>query len=206
MIDAYLVIQGLTGETKDTEMAAQKAMEIQSFGIGSSDSLAEKAKEREEKRNEERDKEMEDDGNDLRLKGHKSVGSTTSMLSPTAKDEPEQFAFTISKEMDSASPGLFHAYVSAVRPTGRKVFPTATVYLRRSGGAATGAGLTFLQFDFEEVSVLSYRMRSQGNRRPVEDITFRFFKQRMHYYPQLKSGANDAPVIAGWDVKLYEAL
>ncbi len=204
MFDAYLILTGVKGECRDKTMAAQGAMALLSFDVGSTKSLfeasqsrekakAEKAREQSEKSTQEED--WPDD--DFSLGREKSFEEVA--------DDPEHFAFQITKYLDSASPSLFKAYLSALNVTGKQVFKKATVLLRRSGGVARAAGQTYLKFEFEEVSVAYYEMKTQGNDRPTEDVQFRYFKQTMYYYPQLKDGSNDTPVIAGWDAKQYSA-
>ncbi len=97
--------------------------------------------------------------------------------------------FSITRRIDSASPGLFQACASGAT--------LATVVLTLSppppSGAAPGDTLVIT---FSRVHVASYSTSSSGGERPVESISFNFTKIQMDYHPQSTS----AVVHSGWDL------
>jgi len=96
--------------------------------------------------------------------------------------------FSITKQVDEASPILFEAYCSGTTPASQYEWPTGVVHLRRPSATAP---LTFLKMTFEMVAVYKYTLSTSGDDFPVESVEFSFWSWAMEYYQQLSSGGLD---------------
>ena len=104
--------------------------------------------------------------------------------------------FKITKPVDAASPVLFQTCCAGTS------FPTATVTVRRAGGAAP---LEFLVYTFTKVYVSKVTTACPvlgGDHMPVEEVELSFASIHQKYVPQRPDGAGGSPIEGGWDVAL----
>jgi type VI secretion system secreted protein Hcp len=102
--------------------------------------------------------------------------------------------FSITRKVDKSSPIFFQMACSGT--------PFQFVYLalRKAAGTSntTGAGLTFLRFDFKLVAVKTVSW-SHDETSPLETITFEYGGLQMRYAPQKPDGSMGAAVVGGWN-------
>ncbi len=137
---------------------------------------------------------------------------------------PPMFTFTISKQMDTASPDLFLAWCyrnfQKEKSKTKGLFKKARVIIRKSSGigaavpipgldmtAAANLAHTFLAFRFEDVAVeqISFEVGTDTTSREV--IMFSFQKMEISYIPQLNvllPGMRSIANIKGWEFHKYE--
>ena len=123
-------------------------------------------------------------------------------------DDQEFFTFTIKKDVDNASPQLYQAYCknwtastshdpNQVKDDGK--FASAKVTIRKSGG---GSPIEYLVFEFREVWVKSWELKSDAENLPDEEIEFGFNAMQIRYYPQQSTGARGQEMPTGfWDFR-----
>jgi type VI secretion system secreted protein Hcp len=102
-------------------------------------------------------------------------------------------SFSLMKQMDAASPGLFAACCQG------KHYGKATVTLRKAGGTP----LEYLVYSFEKVFVESVQWSgsSGGDDVPMESVSLAFGKLEITYKTQdAKGGAKDT-LGAKWDIE-----
>jgi type VI secretion system secreted protein Hcp len=92
-----------------------------------------------------------------------------------------------------ATPALFQACANGQH------FKQATFTGRQAGKGQQD----YLTWTFSDVLVTSYQTGgSVGEDRPVENVTLTFSKAQLSYAPQKADGTLDAPIKAGWDLRL----
>jgi type VI protein secretion system component Hcp len=116
---------------------------------------------------------------------------------------PKKLSMTLSKYLDSTSPGLLKAYCNAADPKEEKrgeTFPFVTLFFRKSGGSNP---LLYLKLSLFNVDVTSYSLDSgSGREPPKEALTLSFEKFTVEYVAQSargSSGSRSRPKIMGWD-------
>ncbi|QGJ71946.1 Hypothetical protein PBC10988_36590 [Planctomycetales bacterium 10988] len=182
--EGFLVLTGgqqVSGETKATAVE-EGAIEIEHFDLGCSTDLEEEFR-------------VENEGTDAEEQwgtGHLLGTDVEGMGRDSVKDVR---IFSITKDLDKSSPALFQAYCSSSDPAQMISFSKAKVILRRMEGTKTP--YTFVTFEFEDVSVLSYSIRCTGVERPEEDIDFYFRTCTFEYVPETADGAG-SPLARIW--------
>jgi type VI protein secretion system component Hcp len=176
MLDLFLQIDGVQGESKDTHFAqaASRPIEITKFSLGgtfvgeiSNEQKREKAKKKGE------------------LAGR---GSTL-----------DKFSFSITKPADTASVDLLLNYAQTLSKT-LTPYPWARILVRKPGSA----NFFYLMLEFTEVFVTGYEMDfdDADTNTPIEDIDFCFSSCVMSYTPQTRTGApGQAIAPMGWNFK-----
>ncbi len=117
----------------------------------------------------------------------------------------EKLCFSVSKDMDVASPALFQAYcrMKAWRePNSEKdktlgQFPAATVTLRKFFGPMAFA---FLVFKFTQVRIISYSVSVGDDAVPKEKLQFKFSTYTVEYTAQESTGARGETKTSNWDI------
>ena len=105
--------------------------------------------------------------------------------------------FHFVKKADKASPRLFLACASGQH------LKSAVLTARRAGKSQQ----EFLLYKFTSVLVTSFQTGgSEGSDMPHDSVSFDFAKIEVEYRPQKADGSLDAPIKAGWDVKLSKKL
>ncbi|MFN8475077.1 MAG: type VI secretion system tube protein Hcp [Anaerolineae bacterium] len=100
--------------------------------------------------------------------------------------------FTISKNLDKASPKLFLACASGQH------IQNATLTVRKAGEAR----VEFLMIKLSDVLVSSYQHGvAQSTENAVDHVSFNFAKVEIDYSPQSATGAVSSPVTACWDIR-----
>jgi type VI protein secretion system component Hcp len=123
-----------------------------------------------------------------------------------AQAKPEgRLCFSVSKDMDLASPALFQAYCRMKtwrEPTAAKdktlgQFSGATVTLRKFFGPMA---FSFLIFKFTEVRIISYSLSVGDDAVPKEKLQFKFKTYTVEYTAQEPTGARGQTKTSNWDV------
>ncbi|MGF1580237.1 MAG: type VI secretion system tube protein Hcp [Gemmataceae bacterium] len=111
------------------------------------------------------------------------------------------FTFTITKEIDAATPFLFQAFCErwSAKPKDKQQgkFAKARVSVRKAGGTP----FTYLQYEFTDVHIYSWELSNKdGDDLPEETVEFCATGYNMLYFPQSTSGrqARTRPFEAGW--------
>lgn len=102
--------------------------------------------------------------------------------------------FSFTTNVSKASPTLFLACASGEH------IKDAQLSVRRSG-ENVGSQEDYLIVKMNDVIISSYQT-SGGGDRPTESVSMAFAKIEYSYRPQKPDGSLDAPVTAGWDLKL----
>jgi type VI secretion system secreted protein Hcp len=111
------------------------------------------------------------------------------------KVQMQNLAFTMT--VNKASPKLMLACA-----TGKHI-KEATLTARKAGKAQQ----EFLVFKFTDVIVASYHTGSGAQEAaPFDQVSLGYSKIQLEYRPQKADGSLDAPVKAGWDLKLNKAI
>jgi type VI secretion system Hcp family effector len=110
------------------------------------------------------------------------VGSATGGLA-TGKVNFESFEIT--KDIDKASPHLFHTCCAGGH------YKELVLWQRKSGGSSTTAsGTVFLKFNFKLVFIENLAW-AHGDEAPTETIKFAYGALSVTYYPQKSDGSID---------------
>jgi type VI protein secretion system component Hcp len=127
---------------------------------------------------------------------------------PGAKED-RNFAFEITKDIDSSSPILYRAYCSNSYMPKRpqfNAFEQAMVTFRKTG-AHEDMPVVYLMMMFRDVYVSTYKFKADGAGAPEETIEFKALGCSMTYAPQASDGTmNVQPIERGWDLKLYQTV
>lgn len=114
-------------------------------------------------------------------------------------------AFTITKNIDAASPKLFHTACVGGH------YDECVLWLRRAGGSNTKqSGNVYLKFNFKLVMVENIEW-SHGDPAPTESIKFQYGALSIVYYPQNQDGSvnRQGKKNATWDrvlnAKVFDA-
>jgi type VI secretion system secreted protein Hcp len=107
--------------------------------------------------------------------------------------------YQITRKTDRASPILFQMCCSGMH------FQQVSLFLRRAGGATTGAtiasGTTFLRFDFALVAVATISWSgADGDEACKEEVTFQYGALQIRYQQQDVTGlAKGGPIPGSWN-------
>jgi len=103
--------------------------------------------------------------------------------------------FTITKNVDSASPNFFLNCVTGTH------YNKVSLYCRKSGGSGDLSGKPYLTYTFATVFTTSVKWK-HGDEGPKEDITFKYGSLVINYQPQDATGSlTNAPAkTSGWSV------
>jgi type VI secretion system secreted protein Hcp len=108
--------------------------------------------------------------------------------------------FHFSGNMSKASPKLFLACA-----TGEHI-KEATITARKAGDPK-GQGLDFMIVKMNDVLISSYQSSgSSGGDFPTDQVSMNFAKIEFSYAAQKSDGTLDAPITAGWDLKLNKKV
>lgn len=108
--------------------------------------------------------------------------------------------FTITKNVDSASPNFFRNCVAGAH------YNTVTLACRKAGAEAGKAGAPYLKYTFATVftTKVAWKHSDDG---PTEDITFVYGQLKIEYFPQKSDGTmENTPKMQGWSVLTNKAL
>lgn len=114
---------------------------------------------------------------------------------PEDEEEQEYFTFTVTKEIDNATPEFFTAYCqhwsstktpsTAAKTEG--IFDEAKVTIRKAAGSKP---IEYLVFEFREVWIKSWELSNKdGDDLPEEELEFCFNACQMRYWPQKVDGS-----------------
>jgi type VI protein secretion system component Hcp len=177
-------VAAVQGECRDRTFAVKKAMSIKSFEFGTE--LAPAAPPDED------DDQDDDDDERPRRQAPKRSKPAAPPKNPT------EFKFSVTKEVDSATPQLFVAYCQHAAAVATP-FDTAIITLRKAGGPEP---MIYLVLEFSKVFVTSFTINAgSGDTLPEETIEFSFQNSvRFRYQPQTSAG-HGAANIKGWNKK-----
>jgi type VI protein secretion system component Hcp len=181
-LDGFLELKrggaaAVEGECRDATFSVKKAMAIKSFEFGSETSSSKS------------DEEGDEDEDSGKIKPPQKKSSSA---------HPNEFKFSVTKDVDAASPQLFVAYCQHAAAIA-KPFDTAIVTLRKAQGSER---MIYLVMEFSGVFVSSYSINgASGDKLPEETLEFTFQNSvRYRYYPQTSAG-HGAANIKGWNKK-----
>jgi type VI secretion system Hcp family effector len=110
-------------------------------------------------------------------------------------DDGNLFTFSVSKEIDSATPDLINGYAKYWKSQ-EVTWDQARVVIRKAGGKQ----IKFMQFDFDDVYIKSWSLDGKdGDEPPEENIEFCFRKVKITYWAQKQTGTYAQPNEAYWD-------
>jgi type VI secretion system secreted protein Hcp len=200
--DAFMVIkvrgkETLPGESTDAAFAG--ACGILEFAFKSSDALS---------------REVTDDAQpagfgllDDSSTDSSSVGSSSTHPAPVK--DAKRLSVTLSKHLDSASPGLLRAYCTAADPkqgAEATAFDSVHLIFRKAGGSSP---LVYLKLNLYKVDVTAYSLESgNGTAPPAENLTLSFESYKVEYTSQSAAGTSSAKSktkIMGWDFEKNSA-
>lgn len=180
MLDAYLELlnggqPAVTGECLDAVFSKKKAMQLTSFTLSSQVDLTGGKPEREDEEAEEI---------------YQPPG-------PQKTPSKNLFTFTITKEIDNATPDLLLGFCQRWA-TQNVTWELARVTVRKAGGGLPA--IDYLIYEFTNVYVRSWTLENQdADDLPEEEVEFAFDTCRMQYYPQSASGVRKSMKEGGWD-------
>jgi type VI protein secretion system component Hcp len=207
MLDAFLeLFEGgsvaVEGECLDGVFGKKKAIQLLSFTLQSqkdmSSGTAPKAKPKTEA---EKAKAWEEEQKKAKAKERQMTAEPEPVTSTKAQ---ELFLFTITKEIDSATPHLFLEYCTR---WARQVvnWDKAKVTLRKAAGG--DPHLEFMVYEFTNVWVKSWSLGDQGgDELPEEEVEFAFDTCKVYYTPQGSSGDSASVKYGGWDFGNHKQL
>jgi type VI protein secretion system component Hcp len=122
---------------------------------------------------------------------------------------PKRLSVTLSKYLDSASPGLLKAYCIAADPkegADASAFDSVHLMFRKAGGSNP---LLYLKLNLYKVDVTAYSLESNsGTEPPAENLTLSFESFKVEYTAQSAAGTTSAKSktkIMGWDFEKNSA-
>jgi type VI protein secretion system component Hcp len=129
---------------------------------------------------------------------------------PRVQVYTDKLQLSVTKLMDSSSPGLMVAFCQALTrahdkdKSSYKPFKKLTIVARKVSGVKSkeGRNIDYLRYDFEQVYPTSYSCSGQdGSNKdmPSENLSFGFKKFRVTYWPQSAEGRQNQPMIRDWD-------
>jgi type VI protein secretion system component Hcp len=193
--DAFMIIKAtetdiLPGESYDQVYSKLGACEILKFSFSSSDDAAGRI--RTNRENLEKIAKF----NEENILGY-------SYFDDDQDTKAKKLSITLSKHLDSASPGLLRAYCSASDPKinkPHKPFESVILVLRKAGGFRQ---LVYLKITLSKVDVTAYSLDiGTGQDPPEENMTLSFETFQVEYTAQDARGqglAKSQTSIMGWD-------
>jgi type VI secretion system Hcp family effector len=123
-----------------------------------------------------------------------SVAPKKDKYQAVANMDVELKPFTVSKEVDLATPDLFLACCK------KAPFETAQITFRKAGQEEP---VKYMVFHFTKVYVQSLDLKlapgESSDKGEEETVTFLYGSCQITYFPQLETGAPGSPKIKGWD-------
>jgi type VI secretion system secreted protein Hcp len=122
-----------------------------------------------------------------------AMGGSASATGAHAGQRVDIGDFSITKQLDKASPKLFQACC-----TGEHI-NEVSLELCKAGGDKQ----KYMTYKMSDVIVSSYRPGGSsqgGDSLPIEEVSFRFAKVQLEYVPIDKTGKPQGQVPAGWDL------
>jgi type VI protein secretion system component Hcp len=107
-------------------------------------------------------------------------------------------AFTITKQVDSASPAFFRNCVAGAH------YKKVTLAVRKPGGDPKAAGKPYLQFRFGFVFTTKVGW-AHGDPLPTESISFEYGALEVEYTPQKLDGTMGQGIPQGWNQCMNKA-
>jgi type VI protein secretion system component Hcp len=127
-------------------------------------------------------------------------------LSSERSSDPEDsklFTFSVTKELDYATPDLFKAYC-LFWDDHKITWDKARVTLRKAAG---GQAVEYLVFEFQDVYVKDWSLDGKdGEDMPEEDVEFCFRTLQFNYWPQTHGGGLGTLQEGGWDFTGHKPL
>ncbi len=126
-------------------------------------------------------------------------------LVTSSSDKESYFTFTIEKDVDAATPFFFQYYArnwaattSPEKMKGKNEgkISKAMVTLRKAAGKEP---LEYMVFEFYDVWVKSWEIKSDADALPEEQVEFAFNALRINYFPQRSSGARGVLIDGAWN-------
>jgi type VI secretion system secreted protein Hcp len=128
-----------------------------------------------------------------------SMESQVDLATDKGDDEEDLFTFSVTKEVDSATPQLFLAFCGDVTPypDGFKTVGAARVTLRKAAGTTA---LNYLVYFFMGVNIKTWKLDCKdGDDLPEEEIEFTFNELLITYKPQSAKGGGGSDICMGWN-------
>jgi len=118
-------------------------------------------------------------------------------------EEEPLFTFSVTKEIDSASPELFLAFCNCATDQDNPL-AVARVTLRKAGGPDP---LNYLIYNFTGVAIKTWKLNCKdGADLPEEEIEFTFQELLITYTPQTTKGVQGRDLSMGWNFGSHEPL
>jgi type VI protein secretion system component Hcp len=193
-LDGFMYLKGggrtaITGETKDEKFSDKDAMSIHKFELSSPASVAEVAASKEQEEEDEEEDETPVRGGTSADKHQSGKDAKANKDKDKKKDKETkkkraQWSFEISKDVDNATPLLFKAYCEHAQEQDPEPY-TAKLVLRKAGGKWS---MNYLELTFYDVQVISFEIKSEGDKLPKEKVAFSFRKCKFRYSAQKPDG------------------
>ncbi|MDZ4818833.1 MAG: type VI secretion system tube protein Hcp [Planctomycetota bacterium] len=205
-LDAYLELVPdqstmrvrIIGESKDSKEGGADAyggIQIKSFTFGNASAITAAAKDRDE----------DEDDDDK-----KGTGKTKKAKAPPAGKKTgkksQDYRFQITKSLEASSPHLMTAFFASSNKEKRPEhnnFSEARVVVRKVGSKDTRPQ-TYLMITFGQVSVMGYKLETEGEEPPTETVDFSFQTCEMKYRTQFEDGSLGYPVVRSWDFRVHQ--
>jgi len=187
-------IMGETQDSKQNAGEAPKGIQINSFTFGNASAIAAAQAERDAAKDKD-----EEDAEDAKKASDSSQKKPPAGEKTGKKDQ--DYRFQITKQLEASSPHLLTAFFSNSNKEKRaehNSFSEAKLSVRKPGGKDNRPA-TYLVISFGNVSVVGYKMETQGSDPPTETVDFSFLTCEMRYKAQLADGTLDRANIKGWD-------
>ncbi len=188
-------IMGETQDSKQNTGDAPKGIQINSFTFGNASAIAAAQADRDAAKKE---SDEEDDDDD---KKKPDAGKKKPPAGEKTGKKDQDYRFQITKQLEASSPHLLTAFFSNSNKEKRaehNSFSEAKLSVRKPGGKDNRPN-TYLVISFGNVSVVGYKMETQGSDPPTETVDFSFLTCEMRYKAQLADGTLDRANIKGWD-------
>lgn len=128
---------------------------------------------------------------------HRNITSNTATQSDRESANAEISDLTLTRRMDSATPNLF---IESCCGKGK----TVVIHLCKTG---TGSGTdTYMEYTLKNALITDYTVdaESQGQERPVENVTISFQDVEVKYTPYDDDGNAEAAIAVGFDTTTNE--
>jgi len=182
--DFFLKLDGIQGETTDSDHPAEIEILGWSFGINDEDVDEQRGRRSSGGRD---NLPVFRQGGDAASFGQSLAGSV------------RVGDLHLSKRVDAASAPLMHA------STNRQRIAKAILTCRKASGAE---GLEYLQIQLHDVMVMRWRVLAadDGSQLPGEELVLGYTRIEFTYQPQGRLGTAEGKKMAGWDRKLNASL
>jgi type VI protein secretion system component Hcp len=126
---------------------------------------------------------------------NKPGGGSTPLQAKKAEQKKYPIFFKVTKEIDLSSPELYLAYCKNADLLTTQPFDTAKVTIRKAGGKNK---LVYLVLEFSNVRVTAYSISAEGDKLPIETVSFNCTAATLQYRSQKLKGLASAQIM-GWD-------